>query len=418
MQNDRAYDQLIEEIEAGIRGENKWVPFGFRKLENHIGLAKRFYYLIGGESGTGKTSLVDQMFVLNTYQWYQQNKDKTDVKLRIIYRSMERAKKYKLAKWTAQRLWTHYNILIDVPTLLGWGHNKDAIPEDVLDKVKECKDYFNRMFEVVDITDGAENPTGVYKQCRNISLSEGKQIKSDDEEIYVYDIEDRGGRKIKEFTKNHYDQTEEGIKKYYEVIRIYGEEVKIYQYDNRYFPEDPNIINVVLIDHVGKWKHERGYGDKQTLDKGSEYLGELRDIFGWSPVVISQFNRNISNINRRTKTDLSPEKQDFKGTGDIYEDCDFAMALFNPRENGLDEFKHYNLHALTNKEGYNRFRSIHVLKNTYGIDNFTIGLNFIGECGYFREMLKPSQMSSDDYNAYANPDDALREQGINVRTLT
>lgn len=416
--NSRSYEELIEKIKAGRRGENRWIPLGFPKLENHIGLAKGLYYLVGGESGTGKTSLVDQMFVLEPYQWYRQNQHKTDIKLRIIYRSMERATTYKLAKWTAQRLWTHYNILIDVPTLLGWGHNKEKIPKEVLDRVKECREYFDRMFEVVNIRDGADNPTGVFKQCRNISYSEGKLIRSDDKSIYLYDLKNKKGKEIKKFTKEYYDTTKEGIKKYYETIRIYGEEVKIPQYHREYFPEDSNIINVVLIDHVGKWKNERGYSDKQTLDKGSEYLGELRDTFGWSPIVISQFNRNISNIARRTKTDLSPEKQDFKGTGDIYEDCDFALALFNPRESGLDKFKGYNLHALTNDRGYNRFRSIHILKNTYGIDNITMGLNFIGECGYFTGMLKPSEMSAEDYDDYANPDEALRKQGVNVKTLT
>lgn len=412
-----SYDELIKDIQSGREGKNKWIPFGFRKLDSFAGLSKRFYYLIGGESGTGKTSLVDQMFVLNPYQWYRMNQDKTDVRLRIIYRSMERSKKFKLAKWVAQRLWTHYHILVDVPTLLGWGMNKRVLPNEVMDKVIECKDYFDEMFEIVNITDGADNPTGIYKQCISISLTEGKLLKSDGDRIYLHTDTSMKGKEIKTFSGQHYETTSQGIVKYYEVIKIYDKQYKIYQYDTNYFPEHENSLNVLLIDHIGKLRHERGFNDKQTLDKGSDYFGELRDIFGWTPVVISQFNRNISSIDRRVKTDLSPEKQDFKGTGDIYEDCDFAMGLFNPRENGLDVFKNYNLHKLTNNRGYNRFRSIHILKNTYGIDNITMGLNFIGECGYFDEMPLPSELDEAMYYNLANPAENLRSQGITVKNL-
>lgn len=410
------YDSLLHEIQRGREGNNNWIPLGFSKLDNLVGLTKKFYYLIGGESGTGKTSLVDQMFVLNPYNWYTSND--TDIRFRVIYRSMERSKQYKLAKWVAQRLWTHYHILIDVPTLLGWGINKEPIPEFVLDKVKECREYFEQMLHVVNITDGSDNPTGIYKQCINISLSEGILLKSDGDKIYRHIDTSMKGREVKSFSKQHYDTSTEGVVRYYETVNVYGKEVKMYQYDTVYFPEHDKNINVLLIDHIGKMRHERGFNDKQTLDKSSDYFGELRDIFGWSPVVISQFNRNLSNMDRRTKTDLSPEKQDFKGTGDIYEDCDFAMGLFNPKENGLDTFKNYNLHKLTNRKGYNRFRSIHVLKNTYGIDNITMGLNFIGECGYFDEMPLPSKIDEGTYEELAYPELKKQGQGHKVHKLT
>ena len=38
-----------------------------------------------------------------------------------------------------------------------------------------------------------------------------------------------------------------------------------------------------------------------------------------------------------------------------------------------------------------------VLKNSFGVDDVELGLNFIGECGYFKELKKASEMNASDY---------------------
>jgi hypothetical protein len=64
----------------------------------------------------------------------QANRHLTDVKPFWIYRSMERSKHYKIAKWTSYLLWTDHRILIDVPTLLGWTSKKyDLTQENIKD---------------------------------------------------------------------------------------------------------------------------------------------------------------------------------------------------------------------------------------------------------------------------------------------
>jgi hypothetical protein len=398
-----AFDDFVEEVERGIEGKNTFIPTGFPKLDQHIGLGQAVYILIGGESGTGKTALTDTMFVLNPYKWYMKNKDNTDKKLRIIYRSMERSKTRKIAKWVCRKLWLDHNILVDVPTVLGWREGKKKIPRDVFDKLVATRDYFEEMFDVVQITDGATNPTGVYKQCKNISLAEGFLLKSDDKAIKVYSKKYPKGKLIKKYTMEKFKVNKGGTKIFYEEIRVKGESLFIPQYHTEYFAEQDNLINVILGDHNGKWKNERGYSEKQTLDKASDYYGELRDIFKWSPIAVNQFNRNIAETSRRVKLDLTPEKQDFKGSGNMYEDADFVAAIFNPSESGVKGFKGIKVGGFTNKKGFNRFRTLHILKNSYGIDNITTGLNFIGECGHFQEVKeKPSEMMAHHYAKYAD----------------
>lgn len=398
------YDEFLDQVEKGIRGDNTFIPVGFSKLNPHIGIGKGIYIMVGGESGTGKTALVDEMFVLNPYAWYMANRERTDKKLRIIYRSMERSKTHKIAKWVCLRLWLKYNILADVPTVLGWRTDRSKITPEVYAKIKECRDYFEEMFDVVQIIDGATHPTGMYMQCKGISLSEGFLIKSNDEDIVKVDHKNPKGKVIKKFSKEHYKITKGGTRVYYEEVNLKGEPEMITQYYTKYYPDNPNVINVVLGDHNGKWKNERGYTEKQTLDKASQYYGELRDIYGWSPIAVNQFNRNIADTTRRVKLDLTPEKQDFKGSGNMYEDADFVCAIFNPAESNIKEFKGYKIPLFNNTKGFNRFRSLHILKNSYGLDNIITALSFVGECGHFEQVNKPKELTPEDTKYAANPE--------------
>lgn len=390
-----------ETLSTGIKVEKDTVDdyYGFT-LEG-----KDKYFLLEDCTVTHNTALNDEMFVLNPYQWYIDHYDETDKKLRIIYRSMERSQTHKIAKWVCRRLWLKHNILVDVKTILGWNTGKKFIPRDIFDQVVDTRDYFEEMFDVVQIIDGAINPTGMYKQCRNISWNEGFLIKSDAENIRYYNYKYPKGKVVKTFSKEKYKITKGGTKLYYEEMKLKDKAKFIPQYHVEYFPNYENIVNVIIGDHNGKWRNEQGFDDKMTLDKASEYYGEIRDIYKWSPIAINQFNRNISDTTRRIKTDLSPEKQDFKGSGNMYEDADFVCAIFNPSESGLLEFKKYQIKGFTASSGFNRFRSFHILKNSFGIDNITTGLNFIGECGHFQEIQeKPNEMLQHHYKKYNSPE--------------
>ena len=342
------FDHLLLEVDKGIEGKSKWMPIGHDKLGEHIGVGGKIYTLIGGNSGTGKTGFTDCTYVLNPYEWYIRNRDNTDLKLKVIYRSMERSKTFKLGKWACAKLYKDYGIMLDVPTLFGWGSKKNHIPQETYDAIKASRDYFNEMLDVVEIIDGAENPTGIRNHIREHALNNGKMIKKNE---YVTDYE----------------------------------------------PNDPNLITIVLLDHIGKLKRERGFSKKENIDKMSEYLGEARDRYGFSPVVISQFNRNLSDSQRARNKELTPDPDDFKDTSNLYEDCDVALALFNPYKFKVYDHMGYAIEDFVNAKGYNRFRSVTALKNSYGIDDFRIGFAFLGEVGLFYELPHANDMTKKNY---------------------
>lgn len=331
---------LAEDIEKGIRGENNGVPTGFPILDSNInGIQKSLYTIVGGNSGTGKTSFVDLAYVLNPYKWLMENQGKTDIKIKWIYNSMERNTKYKLAKWVCLKIFQDTGVILDVPTMLGWQGKKFEVDEDLKKLIFKTGEYFDNMFDsgVIDIIDGSQNPTGI----RN----------------YLID-----------FAKKN------------------GSMVKINEFTNRYQPNDNNLYVIVVNDHVGKLAGERNFSDKELLDKHSEYMGDARDRYGFTVVDISQFNRSIGSVDRMKAKSVSPEPDDFKGSGDMYENCDVALGLFNPYKFKINDFLGYDIPKFVAKNGENRFRSVSIIKNSYGADDIIIGMNFLGENGNFREL--------------------------------
>lgn len=123
------------------------------------------------------------------------------------------------------------------------------------------------------------------------------------------------------------------------------------------------------------------HSTKEKIDKYSEQAIGLRNFFGVSSVAISQFNRDLADIDRRRFTELTPQLADFKNTGNVSEDCNVAITLFNPSRYNLNE---YNGHTNLTQYG-GRFRSVSILKNRNGGDLVKISQNFLGEAGVFRD---------------------------------
>jgi hypothetical protein len=72
-----------------------------------------------------------------------------------------------------------------------------------------------------------------------------------------------------------------------------------------------------------------------------------------------------------------------------YEDADLVIGLFNPFKLKITDDLGYQVDEFINSKGYNRYRSLHVIKNSYGVDDIAMGVFFIGEAGLWRELPKP-----------------------------
>jgi hypothetical protein len=353
-----SFDILDAEVNKGLAGKNKGIPMGFDRLTNYVGIRKGMYYLIGGNTGSGKTSFIDDAFVLNPVDWALSKEGQASgVKVKVWYRSMERSRAYKMAKWMSRKIFIDQGILIPVGTLLGW---KETMTKDQHDLYLHYKDYMNELCEVVTLIDGPENPVGIAKELKAYALDRGKIEQMD-------------------------------------------------EYNKIYVPDDPNEITLDVIDHIGLLKTTTAQPTKKdAIDKMSDELRYARDFYGHSPVVVSQFNRSISNPTRIKNGDVEPQLEDFADSSSTQNDADVVMGLFDPIRYKVADPSGYNLDKLVDSYGAKYFRSIRVIKNSYGEDDIRIGMGFLGQVGMFKELKRKKDMTDADYESVVNKSWFLR----------
>ncbi len=394
------FDSFLEKVKQGRSGDMVWIPSPYDRLKDKIGISKKQYTLLGGDPGTGKSAFIDTTYIIHIFQWYMNNKDDVSFKPKIILRSMERSKEYRIAKWVCQLMFRKFNILIDVRTIFGMHSGDSIIDDELMEKIEECRGLVEKMEDYITVIDGRTNPTGAYAEFRHYALSNGTLYKKDsDGNLHrcVYDEDEKLKKKWKRISIHQYPDGYRPPEKY----------------EQKYIPDDEEEIVIPIVDHIGEYRSENGLTGKALLDKAGERTVTLRDLYGMSPIDVSQFNRNLSDTRRRTGKgiDLQPEEQDFMGSSTMYQRCDLAIALFNPHRYSVNTHLGYPVQNFINSHGHNRFRSGFILKNTYGVDDFGTAFQFIGEIGMYR--LLPKAEKIQNYKKWSSI-----EQANNIKDLT
>jgi hypothetical protein len=349
-----SFKVLADLVQKGMDGENGGIPMGFDRLNRYIGIRKSMYFLVGGLTGSGKTSFIDDCFVLNPFDWYLDQKGKSGVKLEIVYRSMERSRTYKIAKWVARKIFIDTGIIIPVDRLLGWSGKMSEYEHNLF---LSYKWYIDAMDDVITIIDGAENPVGIAKELKIYALNNGRIV---EEEVTSPDGSIRTVKK--------------------------------------YIPNDPTKITIFVLDHIGLLKTTKDLPTKkQAIDKMSDELRYARDFYGFTIVVVSQFNRSIANPMRIKAGDVEPQLEDFSDSSSTQNDADVILALFDPMRYKVEDSSGYKLDKLVDSYGAKFFRSLRLIKNSYGEDDIRIGLGFLGSVGMFKELPRRKDMTDEDY---------------------
>jgi hypothetical protein len=85
------------------------------------------------------------------------------------------------------------------------------------------------------------------------------------------------------------------------------------------------------------------------------------------------------------------------------------MALFDPMRYKVADPSGYDLDKLKDQFGAKYFRSLRLIKNSYGEDDVRIGLAFLGELGLFKELPRKKDITDSDYESITNKSYFLRE---------
>jgi replicative DNA helicase len=166
-----------------------------------------------------------------------------------------------------------------------------------------------------------------------------------------------------------------------------------------------------VIDHIGLLKNCKTQPTKkESIDKMSDELRYARDFYGYTPVVVSQFNRSISNPMRIKAGDVEPQLEDFSDSSSTQNDADVVLALFDPVRYNVEDPSGYDTNKLRDAFGAKYYRSLRLIKNSYGEDDIRIGLAFLGCVGMFKELPRKKDITDEDYEAvtdktYFKPDE-------------
>ena len=364
------YELFKKEIEEARHRETVAIPLPYVRIRQDLDIGRNMYYLVMGGTGTGKSAFTHWTFALYPYLWYRQHKKDTNIKLKIFVRSLERSFELTLAKWISMWIYlkTKHKVIVDPLQVIS--RRKSKMTDEHYELVKQGADFFANAEEHLELIAGDINPTGIYMHMKEWAEKNGTFQQS--------------GKYEKDL----------------------------------YIPNDPNLITIYIVDHIGKVSTERLEGssnknkntpnpvltEKQKLDRTTSYLTQARDRFGFSPVVVQQTNRNQYAIGRRSALSLIPEKGDLEGTSKTGQDADSIIAIINPHEFQEKKWQDYNIEKTISSAGYSRFRGLSFIKTSWGGANFNMGMQFIGENGYYGEIQSPKSMTSDDYNLYFNID--------------
>lgn len=350
------FGNLKREIDNGLSGKTGIIPFQYERIEDFIDISKNTFTTIVGETGAGKSTFAQEAYILKPLEWYFTHKHDTSIKLSIIYFGMERKIYLYTAKWISRMIFLEYGRYISVKRILG---RKGSLSQQEYDLVCLYEEVLNKWEE--DDTfiwfEGSLNPTGISVFLQSFAEKHGKVNPKAD-----------GVLEKRTYTPNH-----------------------------------PNHIVLIVTDHIGILASEKNGGErKQRLDKFSETMRNARDLYGFSPVVIQQMNRNLSDISRiKMGESGKPKLSDIADSSDTSRDSDLVLALHDPFRNitmeTVKDILGFDLKKLRDERGYTFYRSLHILKSSFDANNldFPLGLNPF--CGIFKTLPKDRTLLTDSF---------------------
>lgn len=366
------FDDVKREIDRGREGDYAGIPVNtLPRLNNYLaGIQGGRYDLIGADSGVGKTSFADYFYLISPIESIINGE--TDFEYMVDYYSLEISKKRKLVKLSALYMYLKFGIIVDYKSLLSMGGQSNKLPDHLYNAFLKTEEFIERLGDYVRIHEGRTYPTQIAVWTQKYRETVGK--------IKWRDVSDQDSELI---NSNPFDKGDP----------------RRYQYERVYVPNKVRFIHQVMVDHIGKIRREheeaksaapRLLNKKDNIDKHSDLCVEGRDFYGTSYVNISQFNRGKGDINRQKFKELRPEREDFKDSGNTFEDADLVYALFDPEVYNIKTYMNYDVAKL---DGRGRF--LFILKNRDGDGNVELATRFIGECGHYCEIFTREQIKND-----------------------
>lgn len=353
--------KLEEEIQKGLNGTSGVIPIQYDRVCDYIKIAKRTSYLIGAATGVGKTTLAQEMFTIDPIEWYLNNQS-SNIKLSVIDFFMERRQVDYTAKWISRMLFQDHGITLPSQRIIGREYGKRlTVGEHEL-----IKGYYAKLNEwekddLLIIHEGSKNPTGISLYLEKFAEKHGIIYKKDKADKSIDNI----------LTTVTYE------------------------------PNHANHIVIIVTDNFGILAPEGDGKVKTVVDKASRCMREARDWYGFSNVIIQQLNREIDSVGRhKMPGELIPKLSDFAASSQTQNDADVVIALFNPFDYAVTEKSHlgYDVQRFKDDKFRTFYRSLHILKNSFGSTGIGFPMALQPEYGLFKTLPRGKEIPEDIYS--------------------
>lgn len=258
-------EEFFQLVDEGREGHNIGLSTGSPKLDLYTdGFLPGTSYLIGGSSGSGKTTFTLYRYVYCPLIAYLRGEcQERDPHWKMFSLEMTRSQVY--AKLVSMYIFDEFGVELRFKQIFSRGKDCRLTDEDY-ELLTKCKDFIKILDERLSFFEG--------------SLNEATYLREMNEELEKWG-------------------TFEG---------------------NTYIPNNPHMILGVVIDHMTLIKASAGKTKKDEIDAISRDSVQIRNNTKIvSPIMISQFNRN-SNGQERMKQGLQdPSVEDYKDSGSLTE---------------------------------------------------------------------------------------------------
>lgn len=347
--------ELIERVIKGleerrnniINGNINSIPSPFKRFSNDfVGIEQGQYVVVTAPTKGSKSQFTNFMYVFTPILYAYNNPDKIDLK--IIYFTLEENADRIVQRFMSFLLnYLSKGEIRISPRDLRSTSNDKPLPKEILNILKS--EEYTKILEFFEntidfISDGC-NPTGMYKICRDYALSQGKVIT----------------KKVK-----------------------YGE-VEFDKFDN-YISNNPKLYKIIITDHIALIEKERGFTDKQAIDKWSEYeVKYLRNRYGFTCVDIQQQAFEGEGIEAQKLGKIEGSVGSLGDSKYTARNANLVLGLFSPYKFELPQYKGYDI---TKFKDNIRFLKVYV--NRDGEMGGLCPLFFDGAVCQFNELPRPN----------------------------
>ena len=319
-------DSFYSEVERGLQGLNVGIPTGMAELDKYTyGVQRKYMYLIGGDTGSGKTTYALFTYV---YKPLQYTLEHPEIPVDILYFSLEMSKETLCANLLSLYILDKYHVYISYKEIFSLDTPLSA---EKLKYVKESREWLEKVMCHLTIYDKAANANVVNTATRMWASNFGDFEETETSEIFT--------------------------------------------------PFDENQYLITAVDHL---RLLAGNDKKTEINTCSDALVALRDLCKLTVVLIQQLNRNFKSMERRTSAYAYISLEDFADASGPSQNAEIVIALYYPHREKRNTCEGYDIKKLRDS-----FRLIQILKQRYGTADILKGVLFKGEIGYYKELPNP-----------------------------